>query len=146
MHASEQTFQQISRALHKAAAKFPKSPEEPLLTDIYLMVERESGELRIYDDDDKELTRCVVEEWIDNREENFYEEVQPILTKAILDLKDETENLPILKPYSFVLVDEDHETIAELHLVDDENILISEELMKGLDEDLRSFWEKLSAD
>lgn len=146
MHASQPTYRQIARALHKAAAKFPKDITEPLLSDIYLMVERESGELRIFDDDDHELTRCVVEEWIGSGEENFYQDIQPILTKAIVDLKEETENLPLLKPYSFVLIDEEHETIAELHLVDDENILINEELMQGLDEDLRAFWEKLSRD
>ena len=30
------------------------------------------------------------------------------------------DGLPLLKPYSFVLVDEDHEAVAELLLVDDD--------------------------
>lgn len=45
-----------------------------------------------------------------------------------------------MKPYSFVLVDEDRETVAELLLVDDEDtLLLNDELLKGLDEELDAF-------
>ena len=39
---------------------------------------------------------------------------------------------------------EDHETLADIYLVDDENIVISGELMEGLNEDLENFWEDLA--
>ena len=143
METSEHIIQQIERVLRKTAAKF-QSPSESLpLTDIYLQVKQESGELLTYDDD-HELTRCVVEEWIDNKSENFYEEVEDILRNCILNMKEEMENLQILKPYSYVLIGEDKETIAELHLIDEDTILLSEELMVGLTEDLNRFWEDLS--
>ena len=144
MAATEQTYQQIERALRKAASKFPAGAECPPLTDIYLQVLQESGELRIYDDDDNELTRCVVEEWLGNTDENFYTEVQPILTEAIKRTQEVSENIAILKPYSFVLIGEDRETIADLYLVDDDTIVISGDLMDGLGKDLDSFWEELS--
>ena len=144
MAATEQTYQQIERALRKAASKFPQETECPPLTDIYLQVLQESGELRIYDDDDNELTRCVVEEWLGNTDENFYDDVQPILTEAIKRVKEVSETIAILKPYSFVLIGEDRETIADLYLVDDDTIVISGELMDGLSKDLDSFWEELS--
>ena len=41
-------------------------------------------------------------------------------------------------------MDDDYETIDELYLVDDDTILISGKLMEGLDDDLETFWEKLS--
>ena len=144
MAATEQTYQQIERALRKAASKFPAGAECPPLTDIYLQVLQESGELRIYDDDDNELTRCVVEEWLSNTDENFYDDVQPILTEAIKRVKEVSENIAILKPYSFVLIGEDRETIADLYLVDDDTIVISGDLMDGLGKDLDSFWDELS--
>lgn len=144
MTATEQTYQQIERALRKAASKFPEGAECPPLTDIYLQVLQESGELRIYDDDDNELTRCVVEEWLGNTDENFYDDVQPILTEAIKRIKEVSENIAILKPYSFVLMGEDRETLADLYLVDDDTIVISGDLMDGLGKDLDSFWDKLS--
>ena len=131
MTATEQTYQQIERALRKAASKFPEGAECPPLTDIYLQVLQESGELRIYDDDDNELTRCVVEEWLGNTDENFYDDVQPILTEAIKRIKEVSENIAILKPYSFVFMGEDRETLADLYLVDDDTIVISGDLMDG---------------
>lgn len=144
MTATEQTFQQIERALRKVASKFSPEAENKPLTDIYLQVLQDSGEIRVFDDDDRELTRCVVEEWIGNTDENFYTAVQPILTEAIKRIKDVTENVAVLKPYSYVLVGEDHETLADIYLVDDENIVISGELMEGLNEDLENFWEDLA--
>lgn len=144
MTASEQTYQQIERALRKATSKFLPDAECLPLTDLQLQVKQESGELLVFDDDDNELTRCVVGEWIGNHDEHFYEAVQPILIQAIQKIKDVTENVAILKPYSYVLIGEDRETIADLYLVDDDTIVISGDLMKGLDEDLESFWEELN--
>lgn len=48
-----------------------------------------------------------------------------------------------LKPFSFVLVDEDKETLAELLLMDDDTLMVSDELLKGLDEELDEFLKKL---
>ncbi len=143
MNVSEQTFQQIERALRKAASKFPSEVDCPPLTDLLIQVKQDSGELLVFDDDDNELTRCVVEEWIGNRDENFYDEVQPVLKQAIRRIKDVTENVNVLKPYSYVLLNEDGETVGDLYLVDDETIVISGDFLQGLDEDLNRFWEKL---
>ena len=85
----------------------------------------------------------ALEEWIGNKDENFYKDVQSVLIDAIKRIKDVTENIAIIKPYSFTLIGEDHETIADLYLVDDDTILISGDLMKGLGEDLENFWQEL---
>ncbi|MDQ9828247.1 hypothetical protein RFX70_05355, partial [Acinetobacter baumannii] len=66
------------------------------------------------------------------------------LTDAIKRIKDVTEEVAVLKPYSYVLMGEDHETITDLYLVDDDTIVISGDLMQGLDSDLEKFWEELS--
>ena len=48
-----------------------------------------------------------------------------------------------MKPYSFVLVDEDKETVAELLLIDDDTLLVDDELLKGLDKELDEFLKNL---
>ena len=53
------------------------------------------------------------------------------------------EKITILKPYSFVLVDEEKETVAELLLIDDDTILVNDELLKGLDKELDDFLKEL---
>ena len=138
------TIQQIQRALRKAVSKFPLEAENFPMTDIILQVKQEGGELLIFDDNDTELTRCVVEEWLGDTSEDFYERIQPVLKEAILDIKEEMDSLNVLKPYSFVLFDDDNSAVANLYLVDDDLIQIDDNLLPGLDEDLESFWETLS--
>ena len=146
MKATSQTIQQIERALRKVAAKYPEGREDMVLTDIHLQVKAESGELLAFDDDDKELTRCVVEQWIGYQDEDFYETVTPILRQCITGMKEAWENVSILKPYSFVLVDDDKETVSDLYLVDADTMIVDGELLKGLDEDLDGFLKKSLAD
>ena len=143
MKPSEQTIQQIERALRKIAAKFPPEKEAEIMTDIHIRVSQDTGEIRAYNDDEEELDRCVVEEWINNPDENFYQEIPPILRKCIEKLKDTVEGMSILKPFSLVLEDDDKESVAELYLVDDETVIIDPDLMEGLEDDLNSFLENL---
>lgn len=143
MKPSEQTIQQIERALRKIAAKFPPEKEAEIMTDIHIRVSQDTGEIRAYNDDEEELDRCVVEEWIENPDENFYQEITSIIRKCIEKLKDTVEGMSILKPFSLVLEDDDKESVAELYLVDDETVIIDPDLMEGLEDDLNSFLENL---
>ena len=143
MKATDQTLQQISRAIRKIADKYPSSEEASQLTDIHLRVAQETGELTAFDDDDQEITRCVIEQWIDNKDDSFYEDVTAMIRKCIEKNKKTAEGMSILKPYSFVLEDDDKETVAELYVVDDDTVIIDPELMADLDKDLDDFMKKL---
>lgn len=146
MEMTEQTIQQIERFLKKIAQKFPlpsSGDETSTLTDIHVRASQESGELLAFDDDDQEITRCVVEQWIDNKEENFYEEIAKQLRSLLHKNADIADNLGILKPYSFVLENEEGENQGELYLADDDTIIIGGDLMKGLDNDLDEFLDNL---
>lgn len=143
MKATEQTLQQLERALRKVTEKFPVTEEASLLTDIHIRVTQDTGEVMAFDDDERELTRCVVEQWIDNKDDNFYNDVTSALRVVINKHKDSIDSMSILKPFSLVLEDDDKETIAELYVVDDDTVIIDEELMAGLDKDLDDFFAKL---
>lgn len=143
MEVIEQTQQQVERFLRKVAQKFPNSEETDLMTDIHLRVSQDSGDLMAFDDDGTEITRCVVDEWIENKDDNFNELVTAFLRQDMIRLKDVVDNLGIMKPYSFVLEDEEGENIAELYLADDDTIIISGELLPGLDEELDDFLKHL---
>lgn len=143
MKTTDQTIQQIERAIRKIADKYPVIEDHSQLTDIHIRVIQETGELLAFDDDDKEITRCVIEQWINNKEDDFYNQIITIIRRAIDNQKTLAENMGILKPYSFVLEDEDKESIGELYVVDDDTVIIDTNLMSGLDEDLNVFFEKL---
>lgn len=146
MKATEQTIQQIERAIRKIADKFPTDPESSLLTDIHIRVTQETGELMAFDDDDNEITRCIVEQWIDNKDDDFYEAITPIIRKCIEKQKQLVDGLGILKPYSFVLEDDEKESVAELYVVDDDLVIIDTDMMQDLDKDLDDFLKELLKD
>ncbi|MBP5776110.1 MAG: hypothetical protein J6W56_01045 [Prevotella sp.] len=143
MNTSEQTLQQIDRAIRKIAEKFPAEEEATQMTDIHIRVAQEMGELTVFNDDDEEITRCIVEQWINNGDDDFYEEITPVLRKCIEKNKTIVEGMSILKPFSFVLENDDKESVAELYLVDDELVIIDPDIMSDLDEDLNAFLENL---
>ena len=116
------------------------------MTDIHLRVTQETGELTVYNDDDVEITRSVIEQWIDNKDDDFYHEIAPALRKSIEKHKQDIEQMSILKPFSFVLEQDDKEAVEELYLVDDDTVIIDPDLMQGLDEDLDKFLENLLKD
>ena len=143
MKATDQTIQQLERALRKVTEKFPETEEASLLTDIHIRVTQDTGEVMVFDDDDQELTRCVVEQWIDNKDDDFYDAATSAFRTVINKHKNSIDKMSILKPFSLVLEDDDKETVAELYVADDDTVIIDEELMAGLDKDLDDFFAKL---
>lgn len=137
---------QIERFINKVAQKFPVHEECCLMSDIHLFVSPETGELVASDDDDKEITRCVISEWIECKNENFYDVAAKILREELTRLCELVSNLGILKPYSFVLEGEGHQHVAELYLVDDELDIIGGDLLEGFDDDLNAFFDKLMSE
>lgn len=146
MKETEQTLQQIERAIRKIADKFPQNVETDILTDIHIRVSQDTGELMALDDDDNEITRCVIEQWIENKDDRFYEKAEATIRSVLNKQKETIEQMAIMKPFSFVLEDDDREHVAELYLVDDETVIIDKELMAGLDKDLDQFMEELLKD
>lgn len=143
MKTTDQTIQQIERAIRKVADKFPATQEASIFTDIHIRVNQETGELVAFDDDDREITRVIIEKWINNQDDGFYDAVAKQLRKCIEREKKIVENMAVIRPYSFILEDEDKENIAELYVVDDDTVIIDPDLMEGLGKDLDDFLEKL---
>ena len=143
MNTTDQTTQQIERTIKKIAQKFHNSEDTSALTDIHLRVSQDSGELLAFDDENNEITRCVIEQWIDNKDEDFYDSVTVILRNILNKNHDIIDNLGILKPFGFVLEDDDNENIAELYLADDDTIIIGDDLMQDMDNDLDTFLDNL---
>ena len=142
MKATQQTIQQIQRAIRKVAAKFPKDAD-PVLTDIHMQVKPDSAELLTYNDEMEELDRAVIGQWLEPTEEDLYEVAASVIKQCLGMLRNEIDKMSILHPFSFVLMGEDGETISDLYIVDDDMMMLDSELLQGLDEELDAFLEKL---
>ena len=143
MRPTEQTIHQIERAIRKIADKFPSNKEAEILTDIHIRVVQETGELMAFDDDDHEITRCIIEQWIDDNSDDFYTQIADILRQTLRSNNSMVEKMSILKPYAFVLESEDRDIQHELYVVDDDTIILDSVLMEHLDEDLDQFFDEL---
>ncbi|HAT61707.1 MAG TPA: hypothetical protein DCS83_04030 [Prevotella sp.] len=145
MERSEQFLQQIDRFIRKIAEKFPVSEETSLITDIHVKSNQDTGELIAYNDDEEEITRVTIEEWINYQDENFFDEAATVLRDELRKNQDLVNNMGILKPYSFVLeCEDDKNDSAELYIADDDTVILGGDLMPGLDDDLNKFFEKLT--
>ena len=143
MEANEATLLKIERFFNKVAQKFPKVEEPTIMSDIHLWLSQESGELLAFDDDDNEITRCVLDQWINNQDTNFYDCASLIFRKQLEKQAAIIEKMGILRPYSFILENEEREHVAELYLVDSDIKIIGGDLMNGLDDDLDNFFKDL---
>ena len=146
MKATEQTLQQIERTIRKTTDKFPADPDTSIMTDIHVRVYQDSGELITFDDNDEEITRGLVEQWIDNTDDDFYTAIPPIIRKCIEHQKALVENMGIMKPFTFVLENDEKEPLEELYIVDDDLMIIDSDMMQDLDKDLDDFLDNLLKD
>ena len=137
----------IHAALTKIAELYSGEEDQLISTDFYLMPSQKGG-LSVYNDNDETIATADIPEWADYTPDTFYADVEVDLRAAVKEVNAEgnLERLAVWMPYSFVLVDEERETIAELLLVDEDTLLVTDSLLEGLSEDLNSFIENLLND
>lgn len=146
MKLSAKSQAALTAAVQEALGRYLQGEENSVVTDLHFQPKSDSGELVIYNDDDEELARTIIEEWVEYADDDFYTQVEHLLRAELTDMKNKgaLEKVCIMRPYSFVLVDDDKETVTDLLLMDDEDtLLLNEDLLKGLDEELDDFLKKL---
>ena len=135
----------LNEALRKVADLYSGEEDQLVSTDFYFMPSAVEGRLHVFNDNDEEIAVAEVAEWKNYTSDTFYSAVESDLQEAIkaANTEGELERLAIWMPYSFVLVDEEGETVSELLLVDEDTLLVTNSLLEGLDAELNEFIEKL---
>lgn len=140
---------QINEVVDGILKRYSRSgnPDDYVMTDLCFQVKWDTGELCVLNDDDEVVSSVVVDDWIDCQDDGVDEMAAAVLRQVLTNRRGEIESLPLLKPYSFFMVDANRETVTELYLVDDNAIVVeSGELMEGLDKDLDDFIDRLLAE
>ena len=133
----------LDRAIDKITGNY--SDEE--ITDFYIHFDTETNELTMVDDNDFRLSKAtLVSEDEESDIESMKSSIKEILRNELSTLNSNIafDSFNIFRPFSFVYEDDD--TMEDILIVDNSNFIIGEELMKNLDEDLDSFFEKLMED
>lgn len=148
MKLSQASQDILKHCIKEAVRPYVNSELSLQVTDIHLQAILGSDKLYLFNDDDEPLAEATIKEWSEYVAEDYYNFIEKDLTFILNQLKEEGafDKLNLMKPYSFVLIDEEKESITELLLVDDDALIINNELLKGLDEELDAFLKQLLED
>jgi hypothetical protein len=140
----------IETAFGKALENLSNEKDGALISDLYVQVDRESGELSIFDDAEKEIKKIVLYDWIKSQEEEsvFTKKVASSVKAALTTLssKGTFDDIRFVKPFSVSLTDDDFVVIEELLFIDDELFRLDDPLLKDLDKELDEFLKNLLSD
>lgn len=142
----------LDRAFRKALEQLQSRESSTAIVDLYLLPNPDAGDFTVLDDEDHVLLKVPVSVW----EEQFdtmdsdetLHDCESILYEIVHAVKEEGgfENLNIIKPFSVLMVDEEMETIAELLLIDDDQMLIDDDFLEHMDDELDGFFKQLMSD
>lgn len=140
----------IEKVFTSAIDKLNKDPEGNYISDLYVQIDKDNGELQIYDDEERLIDKVTIFDWAnsDLDEEAFNKQViaslKAVLT--ILSTKKVFDSPRLLRPLSISLTDESFIVIEELIFIDDDTLRLDDPLLKDLDEDLDKFLDDLLSD
>jgi len=142
----------LDRAFRKALEQLKTPESSAAIVDLYLLPNPDAGDFTVLDDDDNVLVKVPVVVWEELYEtadsEETLQECESILKEIVHAVKEEGgfEDLNIIKPFSVLMVDEEMETIAEILLIDDEQMLLDDDFLEHMDEELDGFFKHLMSD
>ncbi len=116
------------------------------LTDVFITVDKESGEVAFYDDEENKVAEIVIFDWVDKVKELSDDKVISILREVTEDLDKEEmfSSLDLYKPFSVNYADDNLEVIEELLLInEDSTIKLDNDLMEKFDREFDDFLNKL---
>ena len=140
----------IEAAFQTAIDRVAADTAGNLLSDLYVQVDQETGELQIYDEEEHLIEKTIIYDWVNSQEaeEQFVKRVVGILKNVLATFatKHRLDAPRFLEPFSVSLTDEDFVVVEELMFLDDDLLRLDDPLLQNLDKDLDDFLAKLLPD
>ena len=140
----------IEAAFQTAIDRLAADTAGNLLSDLYVQVDQETGELQIYDEEEHLIEKTIIYDWVNSQEaeEQFVKRVVGILKNVLATFatKNSFDAPRFLKTFSVSLTDEDFVVVEELMFLDDDLLRLDDPLLQNLDKDLDDFLAKLLPD
>jgi hypothetical protein len=141
---TDKAYKEVSATLSEAIENLRNGYKGNSLTDIYLIVDEDSGELSIFDDEENLLSQRIIESWIsdDDNEDVVVRLLREVVEK--FDMDNKFDDLDIYKPFSVNLADENFIVQEELLLIEDDSIIrIESDFMDRIDKEFDEFLDRL---
>ena len=136
----------IEAAFQTAIDRLAADTAGNLLSDLYVQVDQETGELQIYDEEEHLIEKTIIYDWVNSQEaeEQFVKRVVGILKNVLATFatKNSFDAPRFLKPFSVSLNDENFVVVEELMFLDDDLLRLDDPLLQNLDKDLDDFLAK----
>lgn len=124
------------------------------LTDLFVQIDCDNGEILIFDDEGNEISDAVISVWEERGNSDIaYEELMSRNLKALkhvvsdLNKDDAFDVLDTFKPFSISLTDDDSVVIEELLVIDDESVVfLEDDFLEKLEKDFDDFVNNLLKD
>lgn len=149
MDKEEKLYDNIRGAFAEAVSKI-KADEAVAITDMYVCIKYDELLLTLYDDAENVLLQTSLDEWDELKEdqENTDLIATDTLKKALNTdkMREVFESLELIAPFSVILVNEEHEQIAEILTIDKDLLILDNDFLKNIDQELDDFLDKLMSD
>lgn len=142
----ERVHIEVSKAFDQAISSLIEDYKGSSLTDIFFIVDKDSAELSIYDDEENLLAQRIIDAWMNIEDSS---KIPHQLREVVLefDQAGKLENLDVYKPFSVNLADENFTVLEELLLIEDDSIIrIENNFMDRMDKEFDTFLDNLLRD
>lgn len=146
MGANRDSFTLIKDTFLKAIDILAKDYKGSSLTDIFITVDKESGEVSFYDDEENKVSEIVVFDWVDKQDKLSDEKVISVLRNVTEQLDNENmfDSLDVYKPFSVNYADDSFDVIDELLLINEDSIVkMDDDLMEKFGREFDEFLDRL---
>ncbi|PXV68171.1 hypothetical protein CLV62_102203 [Dysgonomonas alginatilytica] len=140
---ARKVYKEISKALTDAINSLNEEYAGSSLTDIFLVVDKDSGSLSVFDDEENLLSQIIVEAWASEDDDQIIaRQLREVVEQ--FDMDNKFDSLDVFKPFSINIADENLVVQEELLVIEDDSIIrIENDFLSRIDKEFDDFLDKL---
>ncbi|QIK53548.1 hypothetical protein G7050_03835 [Dysgonomonas sp. HDW5A] len=140
---ARKVYKEISKVLTEAINSLNEGYTGSSLTDIFLVVDKDSGSLSVFDDEENLLSQIIIEEWASEDDDLVIaRQLREVVEQFDMDNKFDT--LDVFKPFSINIADENLIVQEELLVIEDDSVIrIENDFLNRIDKEFDDFLDKL---
>lgn len=140
---ARKVYKEISKVLTEAINSLNEGYTGSSLTDIFLVVDKDSANLSVFDDEENLLSQIIIEEWASEDDDQVIaRQLREVVEQFDMDNKFDT--LDVFKPFSINIADENLIVQEELLVIEDDSVIrIENDFLNRIDKEFDDFLDKL---